>query len=85
LIDMVSDLASHTWALVVAHPGHELRAVHFLEQTRPRVSLLTDGSGSVGSSRLSETSSLHDRAGATPDTVYGAFTDPDAYACLMTP
>jgi hypothetical protein len=81
---MVSDLSSHKWALVVAHPGHELRAFHFLERTRPLVSVLTDGSGSVGASRLADTTSLLDRTGATRDSVvYGSFTDPEAYARLM--
>jgi hypothetical protein len=80
---MVSGLSSHKWALVVAHPGHELRAFHFLERTHPLVSVLTDGSGSTGASRLADTSSLLDRAGATRDAVYGCFTDPEAYARLM--
>lgn len=81
--DVVGDLSSHKWALVVAHPGHELRAFHFLERTRPLVSVLTDGSGSVGVSRLADTTSLLDRTGATRDTLYGSFTDPEAYARLM--
>jgi hypothetical protein len=79
----VSVLGSHTWALVVAHPGHELRAFHFLEQTRPRVSVLTDGSGSTGMSRLAATTSLLTQTGATCDRVYGAFTDAAAYRHLV--
>jgi hypothetical protein len=80
---MMSGLSSHKWALVVAHPGHELRAFHFLEETRPLVAVLTDGSGSHGASRLADTTSLLDRTGATRDGVYGSFTDPEAYAQLM--
>jgi len=79
----MSDVSSHKWALVVAHPGHELRAFHFLERTRPLVSVLTDGSGSQGNSRLSDTTCLLDGTGATRDGVYGCFTDPQAYAHLM--
>jgi hypothetical protein len=33
-------------ALVIAHPGHELRALHWLRLSRPCVFVLTDGSGS---------------------------------------
>src|SRR5688572_30088410 len=80
---MMSDVSSHKWALVVAHPGHELRAFHFLERTRPLVSVLTDGSGFQGQSRLNDTTCLLESAGATRDTVYGCFTDPEAYARLM--
>jgi hypothetical protein len=79
----MSDVGSHKWALVVAHPGHELRAFHFLERTRPLVSVLTDGSGSNGASRLHDTTYVLDRAGATCDTAYGCFTDAVAYAHLM--
>ena len=80
---MVSDWRSHKWAFVIGHPGHELRAFHFLEKTGPLVSVLTDGSGADGASRLDDTTALLDRAGATRDAVYGCFTDPEAYAHLM--
>jgi hypothetical protein len=69
--------------MVVAHPGHELRAFHFLESTRPLVAVLTDGSGADGVSRLDETARLLDEAGAGRNGVFGAFTDREAYACLM--
>jgi hypothetical protein len=79
----MSDLGSHRWALVVAHPGHELRAFHFVECARPLVAVLTDGSGADGVSRLDETARLLDEAGARRNQVYGSFTDREAYACLM--
>jgi hypothetical protein len=79
----VTDLNSHKWALVVAHPGHELRAFHFVERSRPLVSVLTDGAGAQGTSRLADTTSLLKRVGASCGPVYGRFTDPEAYACLM--
>jgi len=77
-------IEDHKWALVVAHPGHELRAFHFLERATPRVSVLTDGSGSQGTSRLDATTRVLDEAGATRDTLYGCFTDKSAYAQLIT-
>jgi hypothetical protein len=84
VLDQMSGvLSSHTWAFVVAHPGHELRAFHFLERTRPLVSVLTDGSGSQGTSRLRDTTRVLDEAGATRDKVYGCFSDPQAYSHIM--
>ena len=38
-------------ALMVAHPGHELRVWHWLEIECPRVVVVTDGSGRSGASR----------------------------------
>lgn len=76
-------VASHRWALVVAHPGHELRAFHFLELARPRVAVLTDGSGSTGVPRADETRRLLADAGATPDEVFAVLSDREAYAAMM--
>src|ERR1700733_13075391 len=48
-------------AVFVGHPGHELRVLGWLAETRPRVHVLTDGSGASGCSRLPSTSRLLDR------------------------
>ena len=69
--------------VVVAHPGHELRVLEFIARTKPFVAVLTDGSASVGRSRLGHTTALLEEMGATPAAVYGRFTDRDAYARLM--
>jgi len=53
-------------ALIIAHPGHELRVHHWLEKTRPLVFVLTDGSGRTAQSRLHSTTRILERAGATP-------------------
>jgi hypothetical protein len=79
----MNDLGSHRWALVIAHPGHELRAFLFLESARPLVAVLTDGSGAHGVSRLDDTTRVLDEAGAERCPVYGSFTDREAYAWLM--
>jgi hypothetical protein len=73
-----------SWALIFAHPGHELRAHHLLERARPIVSVLTDGSGSIGASRLDQTRQLLADAGARPSAVFGVMSDREAYAALMT-
>jgi hypothetical protein len=71
------------WVLVFAHPGHELRAHHFVERVRPTVVVLTDGSGSTGGSRVAESRALLDRAGAHASAAFGLLSDRDAYAALM--
>jgi hypothetical protein len=70
-------------ALVVGHPGHELRVHGWLEVAHPVVMLLTDGSGSSGRSRVSSTTALLERAGARPGDVYGRFTDAEIYAAIL--
>lgn len=69
-------------ALVIAHPGHELRVHHWLERHRPVVCILTDGSGSTGVSRLASTSAVLAAAGAMPGPIYGHFTDRELYAAI---
>jgi hypothetical protein len=75
-------LRDDRWALVAAHPGHELRVHHWLERAQPLVAVLTDGSGSANVPRLHETTRLLERVGARASTVYGQLTDRQAYACL---
>lgn len=70
-------------ALVVAHPSHELRIHGWLEQTRPYVCVLTDGAGRSGEPRLSRTSEVLDRVGATQGTIYGRLTDLEVYAAIL--
>src|SRR5947209_7156366 len=70
-------------ALVVAHPGHELRVHRWLELTRPVVCVLTDGSGNHGVSRLGSTTAVLDRVGATPGPIYGRLSDRDLYRAIL--
>jgi hypothetical protein len=77
------DLDRQRWMVVVAHPGHELRVLDFIARTRPFVAVLTDGSASIGHSRLEHTTALLEEMGGIPAAVYGRFTDRDAYARLM--
>lgn len=75
--------SSTSWILVFAHPGHELRAHHLLERTRPGVVVVTDGSGATGESRLDDSRTLLERAGARPAGIFGPLTDRAAYAAIM--
>lgn len=70
-------------ALVVAHPSHELRVHGWLEQARPYVCILTDGAGRSGEPRLSRTSEVLARVGATQGVMYGRLTDLDVYAAIL--
>jgi hypothetical protein len=69
--------------LVVAHPGHELRILGWMEQAAPRVCVLTDGSGSAGEGRLSSTTRVLERTGSRAGGVYGRLSDRDLYAALL--
>lgn len=69
--------------LVIAHPGHELRVHGWLEQARPRVLVLTDGSGRSGTSRLPATARVVERAGAVAGEVFGRFRDRELYAAML--
>lgn len=70
-------------ALLIAHPGHELRVWHWVERARPLVCVLTDGSGAQGTSRLASTHRLLARAGATLGPIQAPFTDRALYAALL--
>jgi AcrR family transcriptional regulator len=71
-------------ALVISHPGHELRVHGWLERIRPYVFVLTDGSGHGGRSRLASTTRVLARAGAEPGSIYGRFTDREFYARILS-
>lgn len=70
-------------ALVVAHPGHELRVHRWLELHRPVVFVLTDGSGNHGVSRLASTTALLGQAGATAGSIYGRLSDRELYRAIL--
>lgn len=70
-------------ALLVAHPGHELRVHGWLERERPLVFVLTDGSGHGGVSRLPSTCEVLRRAGARPGPVLGRFSDRALYEVIL--
>ncbi len=77
------DGKSSSAALVIAHPGHELRVYGWLVRERPRVYVLTDGAGRAHGSRIASTTALVERAGATIGTPYGSTTDSDVYDALL--
>jgi hypothetical protein len=69
-------------ALVIAHPGHELRLHHWLETATPRVFVITDGSGS-GRSRIQSTIEVLQATGCTAGTIMAPLTDHEIYRMLL--
>jgi hypothetical protein len=70
-------------ALVVGHPGHELRAFHWMERTRPLVLVVTDGSGRDGASRIESTRRVLAATGGVAGGVFGQRTDRAVYDALL--
>ena len=75
--------AEQSAALVIAHPGHELRVHHWLERAHPVTFVLTDGSGHTDSSRINSTTAVLDRAAARRGTIYGAMSDRELYRAIL--
>jgi hypothetical protein len=72
-----------SWLLLLAHPGHELRAYHLIERVKPLVAVITDGSGSTGVSRVDQAQAVLVAAGAQLAPIFGVLTDREAYAACM--
>src|SRR5687767_773396 len=70
--------------LVIAHPGHELRVHGWLETARPRVWVLTDGSGRTQQSRIDSTTRVLESTGAVRGSVYGQMSDADVYNAVLS-
>ena len=75
--------AGRPTALLLGHPGHELRVYGWSRIERPSVFILTDGSGTTGISRLDRTTQLISGIGAKRGSVYGRFTDLEIYEAMM--
>jgi hypothetical protein len=69
-------------ALVAAHPGHELLLHRWLELARPRVFVITDGSGS-GRSRIDSTLEILGATDCAAGSIMAAFTDREIYRLLL--
>jgi hypothetical protein len=76
-------MPSPVHALIVAHPGHELRVHGWMTQTRPLTFVLTDGSGALGVNRAAATGAILEQAGASIGGVFAALTDAEAYEAIL--
>jgi len=79
----VPDAQFRSPALVVAHPGHELRVFGWACQAKPRVYVLTDGSGTAGSPRIGSSEDLLGATGAQRGELFGTFSDKVFYRALV--
>ena len=69
-------------ALVVAHPGHELRVFGWAQANHSLVYVLTDGSGRSGISRLPSTARLLASLGCECGDIFGMASDRAIYRAL---
>src|SRR6476619_401363 len=69
--------------LFIAHPGHALCVHGWLEIARPRVFVLTDGSGRSWQARLQSTTNILKQAGAEAGSFYGRLTDAEMYQAIL--
>jgi hypothetical protein len=70
-------------ALVVAHPGHEVRVSGWYELARPRLFVLTEGSRSGDQGRLLCAQSFANQNGAKLGSLFGRFRDREIYAAIL--
>jgi hypothetical protein len=70
-------------ALVIAHPGHELRVHGWFSAARPVTQVLTDGSGTSGISRVSSTEQILRDAGAERGKTFAPLSDAEAYRLIL--
>lgn len=70
-------------ALVVGHPGHELKVFGWVSEYKPRVYVITDGSGRSGISRISSTVALVASVGACRGEIFGAVSDAEIYRAIL--
>ena len=84
-LDISSSWEGLRAALVIAHPGHELRIHHWLERAKPQVFVLTDGSGHTDRSRLGRTTALLAAVGASEGPLFGRLTDRQLYRGILAP
>ena len=80
---MFSNLLGQRAALIIAHPGHELRVYGWLIKAQPYVFILADGSGHAGRSRLNTTTGILRDLGGKPGGIYGRLTDAEIYAAII--
>lgn len=70
-------------ALVIAHPGHELRVHGWLESAKPQVFILTNGSGSISRSRIESSRRVVEESGAQTASIFGRWSDAQLYAFVL--
>jgi hypothetical protein len=70
-------------ALVLGHPGHELKVLGWIATYRPRTFILTDGSGRGSTPRTSRSQPLLRDMEVSIDFCFGNCPDRDIYAAIL--
>jgi len=70
-------------ALIVGHPGHELKVFGWLATVKPHVYLITDGAGRQGVPRTNSTKLLLNSVGAKPGKIFGVISDAGIYRAIL--
>ena len=70
-------------ALIVGHPGHELKTFGWLATVKPHVYLITDGSGRSGVPRTNSSKALINGVGAKPGEIFGGISDAGIYRAIL--
>lgn len=78
----VEVLSATRAALVIGHPGHELRVYGWLASVRPQVFILTDGSGTTGIGRMASSSQVLARVGSPLGKICAPFSDAGIYKAI---
>jgi hypothetical protein len=71
-------------ALIIGHPGHELRVWGWMSKAQPLVVVLTDGSGHQEQPRLESSLDLFKRYKAIPSNLSGLVSDKEIYQSILT-
>ncbi len=74
---------AHHAALIVGHPGHELRVHGWLSQVRPVTFVLTTGSGATGFGRSASTELVLRETGVAVGNGFAPLDDGAAYAAIL--
>lgn len=79
----MDNYSNYRSALIIGHPGHELRVFKFVKDFKPRVYILTDGSGYDRSSRVYNSRRILESQGATCADIMGVFSDYELYQIIL--
>jgi AcrR family transcriptional regulator len=83
-VEQTESVGLRATALIVAHPGHELRVFRWMEEFRPIYCCITEGSGGIGTPRIASTGALLDKVGVTRGPIYGRYSDKEVYQLLLS-
>jgi hypothetical protein len=69
--------------LLIAHPGHELLLHGWLQEERPVVVSITDGSGGSSCDRIAYSRAVIESAGASCSAMFGILSDRECYTSIL--